>query len=281
MKNIDISVLDEYIKAALKEDIGYGDVTTLAIVPEEKKAFGKFTAKADGIFCGELVLKRIFGAIYADTEVKMLVCDGDEVKKGDVIAEVSGSARQLLAGERTALNIIQHLSGISTMTKKYVEKIKGTGAKIVDTRKTTPGMRFLEKYAVCVGGGTNHRFNLSDGILIKDNHIAAAGSIKTAVKLAKENCTHLLKIEVEVEDNKGLLEAIEAGADVVMLDNMELDEMKEAVKIAAGRVGLEASGNMDTKDIRAIAESGVDIISMGALTHSATVLDISLKLKLC
>ncbi len=275
---IDKGTLDDYIKAALREDLGLGDVTTLAIVPDGMRAGGKFTAKASGVFCGEAVLERIFGGIFEQTEIELFVHDGDRINKDELIATVSGDARELLAGERTALNIVQHLSGIATMTAEAVAKVGDTGVKIADTRKTTPQMRFLEKYAVRVGGGTNHRFNLSDGVLIKDNHIAAAGSITEAVRRAKRNASHLLKVEVEVETLEDMHEAIEAGADIVMLDNMDYDTIVRAVSEANGCVLLEASGNMNERDIRAIAETGVDIISIGALTHSTKVLDISLKL---
>lgn len=274
---IDAYSLNEFLKATLKEDIGFGDVTSLSTVARDKTAKGKFIAKQSGVFCGTAVLEGIFGGIYADTCLNMAVSEGERIEKGQLIATVEGNARSVLAGERTALNIVQHLSGVATATAEYVKKLEGTKARVTETRKTTPGMRFLEKYAVRVGGGSNHRFNLSDGILIKDNHIAAAGGITKAVKMAKANASHLLKLEVEVESIEGLLEAIEAGADVVMLDNMDLETTKKAVEAAAGRVLLEASGNMDEKDVRAIAEAGVDIISFGALTHSVKALDISLK----
>jgi nicotinate-nucleotide pyrophosphorylase (carboxylating) len=277
---IDIACLDKFLNDTLKEDVGFGDVTSLSTIAPDKIAKGRFVAKHSGVFCGEDVLRRIFGHIFDDTNVELLVSDGDRIEKGTLLAKVVGNARSVLTGERTALNVIQHLSGVATATAEAVAKIEGTGARIADTRKTTPGMRFLEKYAVRVGGGSNHRFNLSDGILIKDNHICAAGGITNAIKMARHNATHLLKIEVEVESIDAMLEAIEAGADVVMLDNMDLSTTKEAVKAAAGRVLIEASGNMDERDIHAIAEAGVDIISMGALTHSVKAVDISLKFEI-
>lgn len=277
---IDKDMLDDFIRSTLAEDVGSGDITTDAIISASKKATGRLTAKAGGVFCGSDVLRRIFGVIFDDTEVELYVKDGDVVTKGQLLATVTGNARKILSGERTAINIVQHLSGIATMTNELVKTVAGTGVHITDTRKTTPGMRFLEKYAVRVGGGYSHRFNLSDGILIKDNHINAAGGIENAVRLARENASHLLKIEVEVENIEDMHTAIDAGADVVMLDNMDIETMRRAVKAAAGRVKLEASGNMYERDIREVAETGVDLISVGALTHSIKALDISMKIGL-
>lgn len=278
--NLDNLTLERFISMALEEDIGFGDITTLATVAPDKTACGNFVAKSDGVFCGTDVIECIFGRIFTDTKTEFYHKDGDKVKKGEVICRVSGNARSLLTGERIALNIVQHLSGIATYTAETVKKVKGTKAAITDTRKTAPGMRFLEKYAVRIGGGSNHRYNLSNGMLIKDNHIAAAGGIVNAISLAKKNASHLLKIEVEVETIEDMLVAIEAGADVVMLDNMGYDDIEKAVKLADGKVKIEASGNMDEKDIGKIARLGVDIISVGALTHSVRALDISLKLEM-
>lgn len=278
--NLDSIALERFIRMALEEDIGFGDISTVATVDVNKTAQGSFIAKSDGIFCGADVIECIFGRIFTDTKTEIYFKDGSKVKKGDVIGKVSGSARSLLTGERIALNIVQHLSGISTYTAEIVEKVTGTKAAITDTRKTSPGMRFLEKYAVRIGGGSNHRYNLSNGMLIKDNHIAAAGGIENAVKLAKKNASHLLKVEVEVETISDMLIAIDSGADVVMLDNMGYDDIEKAVKLANGRVKIEASGNMHERDIRRIALLGVDIISVGALTHSVRAMDISLKLEM-
>lgn len=276
--NLDGLKLERFIRMALEEDIGFGDITTAATVDPDKTACGSFIAKSDGVFCGTDVIECIFGRIFTDTKTCFYHKDGDKVKKGTVICRVEGNARSLLTGERIALNIVQHLSGIASYTAETVEKVAGTKAAITDTRKTAPGMRFLEKYAVRIGGGSNHRYNLSNGMLIKDNHIAAAGGIVKAISLAKKNASHLLKIEVEVETIEDMLIAIDAGADVVMLDNMGYDDIERAVKLADGRVKIEASGNMDEKDIGKIAHLGVDIISVGALTHSVRALDISLKL---
>lgn len=278
--NLDGLRLERFIRMALEEDIGFGDITTAATVDPDKTACGNFVAKSDGVFCGTDVIECIFGRIFTDTKAEFYYKDGDKVEKGDVICRVEGNARSLLTGERIALNIVQHLSGIASYTAETVKKVEGTKAAITDTRKTAPGMRFLEKYAVRIGGGSNHRYNLSNGMLIKDNHIAAAGGIVNAISLAKKNASHLLKIEVEVETIEDMLVAIDAGADVVMLDNMGYEDIERAVKLADGRVKIEASGNMDEKDIGKIAHLGVDIISVGALTHSVRAFDISLKLEM-
>lgn len=268
---------ENIIKSALAEDIAYGDITSEICVSADKRANGYFTAKENGIICGTEILCDAFHIIDNEIDISLNVKDGDKVEKGDVIAEISGSARHILTGERTALNFIQHLSGIATKTFYAVQSVKGFGARITDTRKTTPGLRTLEKYAVRMGGGINHRFGLSDGILIKDNHIAAAGSITSAVKAARRSAPHTLKIEVETSDIGEVEEALEAGADIIMLDNMTIQQIKEAVEKIGGRAMTEASGNMGEKDIRTVAATGVDIISIGALTHSAPALDISLK----
>ncbi len=272
--------IDKIIDLALEEDIGSGDITTLSTIPENTGAHGRFIAKQDTVICGIDVAKKVFHKIDASVDFKAYFADGDLVKTGDVIAEVYGNARSMLTAERCALNIMQRLSGVAQRTAECVEMIKGTKAKIADTRKTTPGMRALEKYAVRIGGGTNHRYNLADGVLIKDNHIAAAGSITAAVTNARKSIPHTLKIEVEVETLDQLNEALDAGADIIMLDNMSNEQMAECVKITAGRAMLEASGNMDRRNLYDVAKTGVDIISIGALTHTIKAADISLKFKL-
>jgi nicotinate-nucleotide pyrophosphorylase (carboxylating) len=277
---IDKLILDKIILNALEEDLGWGDVTTDSTIPEGTTIEGKFIAKAEGIICGIDVCRRVFELVDGSIEFQALVKDGHRASKGDVIATISGNARSILKGERTALNFFQRMSGIATMTDRFVSSIAGCKARITDTRKTVPGLRLLDKYSVKVGGGFNHRYNLSDMVLIKDNHIKAAGGITPAVEAAKRNISHAVKIEVEVESIKELMEAIDAGADIVMLDNMTLDMMKEAVSIANGRVLLEASGNMSLegqRNVRAVAGTGVDIISAGALTNSVEAMDISLR----
>lgn len=268
---------EDTIKAALAEDMPYGDITSDICVPADKQASGHFVAKETGIICGTQILCDTFHIIDKNINISLNVKDGDKVEKGDIIARISGPARPILAGERTALNFIQHLSGIATKTFNTVQSVQGFGVRITDTRKTTPGLRAMEKYAVKAGGGSNHRFGLSDGILIKDNHIAAAGGIIPAVKAARRNAPHTLKIEVETSSIIEVGEALKAGADIIMLDNMSVPQMKEAVRKIGGRAITEASGNMGDKDIRLVATSGVDIISVGALTHSAPAFDISLK----
>lgn len=272
--------VEQIITLALNEDIGTGDITTLSTIPADKTATGRFVAKEDMIICGIDLAAHIFGRVDPSIELKANFKDGDSVKKGDVIATVSGNAQNVLTGERTALNFMQRLTGIATRTHASVAEVAGTNAKITDTRKTTPGLRVLEKYAVRVGGGTNHRFNLADGVLIKDNHIAVSGGIKNAVKNARAVIPHTLKIEVEVETKEQLAEALDAGADIIMLDNMSNDLMRECVGIVAGRALVEASGNMGEKSLREVAETGVDIISIGALTHTVKAADISLKFQI-
>jgi len=269
--------LDDLIICTLQEDIGTGDVTTNCCVKPEEVSKGFFIAKENGVVCGLDVAARVFYLL--DPSVKFIpkVPDGYHAKSGGLLAEIEGSSRSILTGERTCLNLIQHMSGVATRTASAVSEISGTKTKIVDTRKTTPGLRVLDKYAVRCGGGSNHRFNLSDGVLIKDNHIKAAGGITNAVKLAKANCPQTLKIEVETESLEQVSEALNAGADIIMLDNMSLEMMADAVKFIDGRALTEASGNMGDKDLRPIAETGVDFISIGALTHSVKALDISLK----
>lgn len=270
--------IEQIVSLALNEDVGTGDITTLSTVSEDKMAFGRFIAKEDMIICGLPLASYIFGRVDPAIRFDARFSDGDAVKKGDVIAEVRGNAQSVLTGERTALNFMQRLTGIATRTHAAVGEVVGTKAKITDTRKTTPGLRVLEKYAVRIGGGTNHRFNLADGVLIKDNHIAVSGGITNAVKKARAVIPHTLKIEVEVETKEQLLEALEAGADIVMLDNMSNDAMRECVSLVNGRALVEASGNMGEKSLREVAETGVDIISIGALTHTVKAADISLKL---
>lgn len=270
---------DNLLLAALAEDIGMGDVTTLSTVPEDAISHGRFIAKESCVVCGLEVLARVFELVDPRIVIKANVEDGALLQKGTVIATISGPARGILTGERTALNLLQRLSGVATKTHDAVAQVTGTGARIIDTRKTTPGMRGLEKYAVRVGGGLNHRIGLFDGVLIKDNHIRAAGSITAAVRQARANVHHLLKVEVEVEDFTQLQEALTCGADVIMLDNMSLVDMKEAVRIIDGRALIEASGNMGERDLHQVAETGVSFISIGALTHSARAMDISLRLE--
>ena len=272
--------VEQIITLALNEDIGTGDITTLSTIPADKTATGRFVAKEDMILCGVALAEHIFKRVDPSIRLEANFNDGDAVKKGDVIAVVSGNAQNVLTGERTALNFMQRLTGIATRTHASVAEIAGTKAKITDTRKTTPGLRVLEKYAVRVGGGTNHRFNLADGVLIKDNHIAVSGGIKNAVKNARAVIPHTLKIEVEVETKEQLSEALDAGADIIMLDNMSNDLMRECVGIIAGRALVEASGNMGEKSLREVAETGVDIISIGALTHTVKAADISLKFQI-
>ena len=279
--NMDRVILDEIILNALREDIGSGDVTTNATIAEDTMARGRFIAKEDGVICGLGVCGRVFGILDGEAEFSAFKKDGEAVGAGEVFAEISGKAKTLLVGERTAINLLQRMSGIATMTAAAVAKVKGTKAKIADTRKTTPGLRVLEKYAVTAGGGVNHRFNLSDGILIKDNHIAAAGGVANAIGLARANAPHTLKIEVECETLEDVGEALAAGADIIMLDNMPNADMKKAVELIGKRAMTEASGNMGDKDLAEVAATGVDIISIGALTHSAKSLDISLKFDIC
>lgn len=268
----------DLIKYALREDIGYGDITTSLTIAENSISTAHIIAKSKFILAGIPFAISVFRSLDPELLFKSFMKDGASVKKGDIIAEIHGRTRSILLGERTCLNILQRLSGIATFTSFFVKKIKGTNAKVVDTRKTSPCMRIMEKYAVRIGGGYNHRFGLFDGILIKDNHIKVAGGIKKAVKLAKKSCSHLQKIEVEVSSIQELIEALDAQADVVMLDNMKLEDIKKAVKIADRKVTLEVSGNVTLKNIRSIAETGVDLISIGAITHSAPSSDISLKI---
>ena len=271
------STVVQLIKHAIEEDIGYGDITTSLLIPEESESRALYVAKANFVIAGLPFAREVFNILDPDAVFKTFFAEGAKVRKGDILGEVSGKTKVLLAGERISLNILQRLSGIATLTSQFVDAVMGTGTKIIDTRKTTPCLRFMEKYAVRMGGGVNHRFGLFDGILIKDNHIEAVGSITKAISLAKAG-HHLAKIEVEVENLNDLQEASEAGADIIMLDNMSADDMREAVKIVKKRIPLEASGNVSLNNVREIAETGVDLISIGALTHSVVAVDISLKI---
>ena len=271
--------VDRIIQRALAEDIGDGDLTTEAVVDASVKGKATLLAKEELVLAGLPVFQRVFQLLRPDTAFELLFEDGQKVAAGDRLCLIRGSARAILMGERTALNILQRMCGVATLTRRFVETAGSAKVRIVDTRKTAPGLRVLEKYAVRTGGGFNHRMGLYDGILIKDNHITAAGSVAKAVLLAKERAPHTLKVEVEVEDLAGLKEAIEAGADVVLLDNMSCEMMQQAVKIAAGRVLTEASGNINLENIKEVAGTGVDVISIGALTHSARAVDLSLELE--
>lgn len=271
--------VDNIIKTALLEDINYLDTTTDYLIDEQQENFARFLAKSDGVLCGIDIALRVFEILQPQGfEAKVYKHDGDKLKKGDIIAEIHGKTRALLKGERTALNLIQHMSGIATATNRAVEIIKGTKASIADTRKTLPGMRPLQKYAVTVGGGRNHRYNLSDAAMLKDNHVDAGGGIKNAVAKLKSKLGHMTKIELEVRNLDELRQALEAKVDVIMLDNMSCEMMREAVEITNGQAMLEASGGITDETLRDIAETGVDIISMGAITHSVTAFDISLKI---
>ncbi|HEY9063114.1 MAG TPA: carboxylating nicotinate-nucleotide diphosphorylase [Pseudobacteroides sp.] len=269
--------LDEFIKAALKEDIALGDITTDSLIEQSSVSNAVYIAKDDGIVAGLFVSERVFKILDEGIEFVRKVNDGERVKKGDIIAEIRGNTSALLKAERTSLNYLQHLSGIATKTDTFAERLKGLKTKVVDTRKTTPGLRALEKYAVKMGGGSNHRFCLSDGVLIKDNHIKAAGGIKAAIEKVRANIPHTIKIEVETESIEQVQEALAAKADIIMLDNMSLDEMKNAVNLIDGRAAVEASGNVNLESIRKIAETGVDIISVGELTHTVKAFDISMR----
>lgn len=269
--------IDTYILNALREDITSEDVTTNAIMPNPRRGMAELICKEDGVICGLGVFERTFELLDDTACFETTLKDGDFVKKGQVMGVIRGDIRALLSGERTALNYLQRMSGIATFTRELANELKGCKTKLLDTRKTTPNMRPFEKYAVKVGGGTNHRYNLSDGILIKDNHIGAAGSIAKAVAMAKEYAPFVRKIEVEVESLEQLDEAIKAGADIIMLDNMDNETMKEAVKRVAGRAETECSGNVTKERLAEIADIGVDYVSSGALTHSAPIMDISLK----
>ena len=269
--------VDNLILLALQEDISSEDVTTNSVMREYQKGTAQLICKQDGIVAGMDVFKRVFELLDEDTEVSVYVKDGQEVKNGQIMADVTGDIRVLLSGERTALNYLQRMSGIATYTNRVAKLLEGSKTKLLDTRKTTPNMRIFEKYAVRAGGGYNHRYNLSDGVLIKDNHIGAAGSVKKAIEMAKEYAPFVRKIEVEVENLDMVREAVEAGADIIMLDNMSPETMKKAIEIIDGRAETECSGNVTKENIQNILDVGVDYLSSGALTHSAPILDISLK----
>lgn len=270
-------VADKYIRLALEEDINSEDVSTNAVMPEYKKGEVQLICKEDGVIAGLSIFERVFHLLDPNTKVDFYVKDGDTVKKGQHMATVTGDIRVLLSGERTALNYLQRMSGIATYTNTVAKMLEGTKTTLLDTRKTSPCMRIFEKYAVKVGGGSNHRYNLSDGVMLKDNHIGAAGGVKEAIAAAKAYAPFVRKIEVEAETLDMVKEAVEAGADIIMLDNMSPAEMAEAIRIIDGRAETECSGNMTKENIKTITELGVDYVSSGALTHSAPILDISLK----
>lgn len=278
MNNITMKLCaDELILAALKEDITSEDITTNSVMREYQLGEVELICKQDGVVAGLEVFKRVFELLDDKTEVLFSCKDGDYVKNGQKLGLVRGDIRVLLSGERTALNYLQRMSGIATYTRTIADLLEGSNTKLLDTRKTTPNMRVFEKYAVKVGGGYNHRFNLSDGILLKDNHIGAAGGVKEAVMMAKEYAPFVRKIEIEVENLDMLKEALDAGADIVMLDNMSVEDMKEAVRLAKGRAETECSGNVTKENVARLVDIGVDYISSGALTHSSPILDLSLK----
>lgn len=274
---LDFFEVDALIMAALKEDMPLGDITTDNIIDPLAKSKARLIAKESGIIAGLDVAERVFKMLDAAVDFRKLVLDGTRVNKGDIIAEFEGNTRALLKGERTALNILQRLSGVATRTNHFCQLVEGYAAKVVDTRKTTPGLRYLEKYAVRIGGGHNHRFCLSDGVLIKDNHIQAAGGIRNAIELVRDHIPHTIRIEVETETFDQVNEALEAGADIIMLDNMTLNMMREAVEIINKRAVVEASGDINEETIRDVASTGVDIISIGRITHSVKSLDISMR----
>lgn len=270
--------VDDIIKTAIKEDINYIDISSAYVLSEDERTSAYFVSKADGVLCGIDAALRVFELLDDTFTYTLLMKDGDRVKKGDVIAEFSGRGVMLLQGERTALNILQHMSGIATMTAAAVQAVDGTGASIADTRKTLPGLRALQKYAVTCGGGRNHRFNLSDAAMLKDNHIDAGGGIEKTVSLLRKRIGHTVKIEVETRNLDEVKESVDAGADIIMLDNMDVATMRKAVEIIGGRALTEASGNVTLDNIREVAKAGVDIISMGALTHSVKAFDISMRI---
>ena len=270
--------VDDVIKRAISEDINYIDVATDYLLDENEKSKAKFIAKADGVLCGIEVAMRVFSLLDEEFTYTLYQKDGENVKKGDVIAEIEGRTIYLLKGERTALNLLQHMSGIATLTNECVKQIEGTEATIADTRKTLPGLRSLQKYAVTCGGGKNHRYNLSDCAMLKDNHIDAKGGITPAVKALREKIGHTVKIEVETRTLEEVKEALSAGADIIMLDNMDNETMAEAVKIVNKKALLEASGNLTPERLRSVALLGVDILSIGALTHSVTAFDVSMRM---
>ena len=268
---------DKLIRMALEEDITSEDVSTNAVMPTKVQGTVDLIAKEDGVIAGMDVYARVFKLLDEDTEIELFCHDGDEVREGDLMAKVTGDIRVLLSGERVALNYLQRMSGIATYTRSVAKLLEGSGVTLLDTRKTTPNCRVFEKYAVRVGGGCNHRYNLSDGVLLKDNHIGAAGSITKAIQMAKAYAPFVRKIEIETETLEQVAEAVEAGADIIMLDNMTPEVMKQAVALIGGRAQTECSGNITKENIARICEIGVDFVSSGALTHSAPILDISMK----
>lgn len=269
-------IIDNIILNALKEDIPYGDISTDCIIDEASSSIVDLIAKEEGVIAGLLVFERVF-TLLGNVKVIFYKKEGEKVFPGDLIAKLQGSTKSLLTGERTALNFLQRMSGIATLTSQYCEKLNGSKTTLLDTRKTTPGLRILEKYAVTVGGGMNHRFNLSDGVMLKDNHIAAAGGILNAVEAVRKNSSFVRKIEVEVENLDMVREALEAGVDIIMLDNMSFEQISEAIAIINGRALTECSGNVTLNTIEKIAQSGVDFVSVGELTHSSKILDLSMK----
>ncbi|MFH1027750.1 MAG: carboxylating nicotinate-nucleotide diphosphorylase [Pseudomonadota bacterium] len=271
-------MIDRMIEQALLEDIHTGDITTKAVVPQRRPAEARLIAKEDLVVAGLSIAGRVFSRLDPDVVFRSNCSEGDHLAKGTVMATLSGDAADLLMGERVALNLLQRMCGIATLTSRFVAAVSGTKARIVDTRKTTPGLREIEKYAVRIGGGINHRTGLYDGVLIKENHIAAAGGITEAIRRARAYIPHTLKIEIETETPEQVDEALAAGADIIMLDNMTLDQMRKAVAVIAGRAVVEASGGVNLDTVRGIAETGVDIISVGALTHSPRAMDISMLL---
>lgn len=278
MNNISMKLnVDPLILSALQEDITSEDITTNSVMPHYQLGEVELICKEDGVIAGLDVFKRVFTLLDENTEVTFSCKDGDRVRKGEKLGIIRGDIRVLLSGERTALNFLQRMSGIATYTRKIVDLLEGSKTKLLDTRKTTPNMRVFEKYAVKVGGGYNHRYNLSDGILLKDNHIGAAGGVKEAVQMAKEYAPFVRKIEIEVENLDMLREALEAGADIIMLDNMSVEDMREAAKLCAGKAETECSGNVTKENVAKLLDIGVDYISSGALTHSSPILDLSLK----
>ena len=268
---------DSLILSALREDITSEDVSTNSVMPVPRKGEVNLICKQDGVICGLQIFERVFTLLDENTEVELKAADGDRVKKGQLLAVVRGDIKVLLCGERTALNYLQRMSGIATYTSEVVKLLEGTGIKLLDTRKTTPNNRLFEKYAVKVGGGNNHRYNLTDGVLLKDNHIGAAGGVKEAINLAKEYAPFVRKIEVEVETLDMVKDAVEAGADIIMLDNMDHDTMAEAMRIIDGKAEVEVSGNMTKENLAKLSGLSVNYVSSGALTHSAPIMDISLK----
>ncbi|MFH0926188.1 MAG: carboxylating nicotinate-nucleotide diphosphorylase [bacterium] len=272
--------MEEILRTNLREDIGCGDITTNILIGEDVRACGKVISKEDGIICGVSIVKTLFALVDKEMVFLQGVSDGERITKGKVILKLTGKAKTILTLERLALNLLQHLSGIATQTSRYVEKVKPYSVSIIDTRKTSPGLRNLEKYAVRCGGGKNHRFGLFDGILIKDNHVDIVGGVKQAVKIAREKAPHGLKIEVEVRNLEEVKEALEGKADIILLDNMDIEMLKKSVEIICGRAIVEASGGINLENVEEVAKTGVNLISVGALTHSVRALDLSMVIDL-